>query len=67
METTLGLEIIEVVEQAAIASARWMGKGEKDIADEVANRALVRDLFGQLEVLQRQMKDDLDLSSLRPE
>ncbi|MDF1839800.1 MAG: sulfatase-like hydrolase/transferase [Rubripirellula sp.] len=38
-----------------------------DIADEVANRALVRDLFGQLEVLQRQMKDDLNLSSLRPE
>jgi len=29
VENTLGLEIIEVVEQAAIASARWMGKGEK--------------------------------------
>ena len=29
MESTLGLEIIEVVEQAAIASARLMGKGEK--------------------------------------
>ncbi|MGB7088399.1 MAG: class II fructose-bisphosphatase [Phormidesmis sp.] len=40
METTLGLEIIEVVEQAAIASARWMGKGEKDIADEVAVEAM---------------------------
>ena len=29
IETTIGLEIIEVVEQAAIASSKWMGKGEK--------------------------------------
>ena len=40
MENTLGLEIIEVVEQAAIASARWMGKGEKDTADQVAVEAM---------------------------
>ncbi|MEM6500569.1 MAG: class II fructose-bisphosphatase [Cyanobacteria bacterium P01_C01_bin.89] len=40
MESTLGLEIIEVVEQAAIASARWMGKGEKDTADQVAVEAM---------------------------
>ena len=40
MESTLGLEIIEVVEQAAIASARWMGKGEKDTADHVAVEAM---------------------------
>ena len=40
MESTLGLEIIEVVEQAAIASSRWMGKGEKDIADQVAVEAM---------------------------
>nr|WP_283761035.1 class II fructose-bisphosphatase [Roseofilum halophilum] len=40
IETTLGLEIIEVVEQAAIASARWMGKGEKNTADEVAVEAM---------------------------
>ncbi len=40
MEKTLGLEIIEVVEQAAIASAKWMGKGEKDTADEVAVEAM---------------------------
>ncbi|WP_446684525.1 class II fructose-bisphosphatase [Cyanobacterium sp. HL-69] len=40
METTIGLEIIEVVEQAAIASSKWMGKGEKDIADEVAVEAM---------------------------
>ena len=40
MEKTLGLEIIEVVEQAAIASAKWMGKGEKDTADLVAVEAM---------------------------
>lgn len=40
MENTLGLEIIEVVEQAAIASSRWMGKGEKDTADQVAVEAM---------------------------
>jgi len=39
VENTLGLEI-EVVEQAAIASARWMGKGEKNIADQVAVEAM---------------------------
>ena len=40
MEKTLGLEIIEVVEQAAIASAKWMGKGEKNTADQVAVEAM---------------------------
>ncbi len=40
LETTLGLEIIEVVEQAAIASAKWMGKGEKNTADHVAVEAM---------------------------
>jgi fructose-1,6-bisphosphatase II / sedoheptulose-1,7-bisphosphatase len=40
VESTLGLEIIEVVEQAAIASARLMGKGDKDQADLVAVEAM---------------------------
>lgn len=40
MENTLGLEIIEVVEQAAIASARLMGKGDKNEADHVAVEAM---------------------------
>lgn len=40
MENTLGLEIIEVVEQAAIASARLMGKGDKHAADQVAVEAM---------------------------
>lgn len=40
MENTLGLEIVEVVEQAAIASARLMGKGDKNEADRVAVEAM---------------------------
>jgi fructose-1,6-bisphosphatase II / sedoheptulose-1,7-bisphosphatase len=40
VESTLGLEIIEVVEQAAIASARLMGKGDKNEADRVAVEAM---------------------------
>lgn len=40
VEKTLGLEIIEVVEQAAIASSHWMGKGEKNTADQVAVEAM---------------------------
>lgn len=40
MDSTLGLEIIEVVEQAAIASSKWMGKGDKNTADHVAVEAM---------------------------
>lgn len=40
MDNVIGLEIIEVVEQAAIASARWMGKGDKNTADQVAVEAM---------------------------
>lgn len=40
LETTLGLEIIEVVEQAALASAKLMGKGDKNEADHVAVEAM---------------------------
>lgn len=47
MESTLGLEIIEVVERAAIASARWMGKGDKNMADEVAVEAM-RDRMNEI-------------------
>lgn len=40
MDNVIGLEIIEVVEQAAIASAKWMGKGDKNTADQVAVEAM---------------------------
>lgn len=40
MDSTIGLEIIEVVEQAAIAAARYMGKGDKEGADRAAVEAM---------------------------
>jgi hypothetical protein len=40
MDSTISLEIIEVVEQAAIASSKWMGLGKKDEADEAAVEAM---------------------------
>lgn len=40
MDNRVGLEIIEVVEQAAIASAHWMGKGDNNTADHVAVEAM---------------------------
>ncbi len=40
MDKTLGVQIIEVVEKAAIASARLMGKGDKHMADQVAVEAM---------------------------
>jgi fructose-1,6-bisphosphatase II / sedoheptulose-1,7-bisphosphatase len=49
VESTLGLEIIEVVEQAAIASARWMGKGDKNMADQVAVEAM-RDRMNRIQM-----------------
>lgn len=40
METQLSLEFLRVVEQAAIASARTMGLGDRHKADEVAVQAM---------------------------
>jgi fructose-1,6-bisphosphatase II / sedoheptulose-1,7-bisphosphatase len=40
VDNTLGLEIIEVVELAAIASSKLMGKGDKNEADHVAVEAM---------------------------
>jgi fructose-1,6-bisphosphatase II / sedoheptulose-1,7-bisphosphatase len=40
VDNVIGLEIIEVVEQAAIASSRLMGKGDKNEADRVAVEAM---------------------------
>ena len=40
MEQLLALEMIRVTEAAAIASARFMGRGEKDEADRAATEAM---------------------------
>lgn len=40
MERSLTMELVRVTEAAAIASARWMGYGKKDEADEAATEAM---------------------------
>ena len=42
MEKLLALEMVRVTEAAAIASARFMGRGEKDAADLAATEAMRR-------------------------
>lgn len=40
MERSLTLELVRVTEAAALASARWMGLGKKDEADDAATTAM---------------------------
>ncbi|NMA14189.1 MAG: fructose-bisphosphatase class II, partial [Clostridia bacterium] len=40
MERELTLEFVRVTEAAALASARWMGRGDKMAADDAAVRAM---------------------------
>lgn len=49
MERELALEIVRVTELAALASAPWMGRGEKDDADGAATTAM-RTMFDSLDI-----------------
>lgn len=40
MERSLSMELVRVTEAAALASARWMGRGLKDDADDAATTAM---------------------------
>lgn len=42
MDRNLALELVRVTEAAALASARWMGKGDKNAADQAAVDAMRR-------------------------
>ncbi|WP_019243229.1 MULTISPECIES: class II fructose-bisphosphatase [Bacillus] len=42
MERSLSMELVRVTEAAALASARWMGRGKKDEADGAATSAMRR-------------------------
>ncbi|MGP4081613.1 class II fructose-bisphosphatase [Pseudalkalibacillus sp. R45] len=44
MERSLSMELVRVTEAAALASARWMGRGRKEEADDAATSAM-RDVF----------------------
>ena len=39
IERTPGLELVRITEAAAIAASHWMGHGEKNQADQAADRA----------------------------
>ncbi len=47
MERSLSLELVRVTETAALAAARWMGRGQKDQADEAATRGM-REVFNTI-------------------
>lgn len=38
MQRNLALELVRVTEAAALASGRWLGKGDKNAADQVSQR-----------------------------
>ncbi|HHY73829.1 MAG TPA: class II fructose-bisphosphatase [Bacillus bacterium] len=40
MERSLSMELVRVTEAAALASARWMGRGEKEASDNAATEAM---------------------------
>lgn len=44
LERSLSMELVRVTEAAALASARWMGRGKKDEADDAATTAM-RNVF----------------------
>jgi len=44
MERSLSMELVRVTEAAALASARWMGLGQKEAADDAATTAM-RNVF----------------------
>lgn len=49
MERELALEIVRVTELAALASAPWMGRGDKNSADEAATLAM-RSMFDSVSI-----------------
>jgi len=48
MDRNLGLEMVRVTDAAALASARWLGKGDKEAADSAAVKAM-RSVFSDVE------------------
>ena len=49
MERSLSMELVRVTEGAALSSARWMGRGKKDEADDAATTAM-RDVFNTVDM-----------------
>ncbi len=61
MERNLALELVRVTEAAALASARWMGKGDGDAADRAAREA-VNTVMKSVKITGRVVIGDTDVS-----
>lgn len=49
MERELALEIVRVTELGALSSARWIGRGDKNAADDAATTA-IRSMFDSVSI-----------------
>src|SRR5262249_21319971 len=49
MDRHVGLELVRITEEAALACARWMGRGDKNAADQAAVTAM-RKAFDQVDI-----------------
>jgi len=61
MERNLALELVRVTEAAALASARWMGKGDAEAADRAARDA-VSVVMGSVKLSGRVVIGDTDVT-----
>jgi fructose-1,6-bisphosphatase II len=62
MERNLALELVRVTEAAALASARWMGKGDGDAADRAAREA-VNVVMRSIKITGRVVIGDTDVAA----
>jgi fructose-1,6-bisphosphatase II len=62
MERNLALELVRVTEAAALASARWMGKGDGEAADRAARDA-VSVVMGSVKLSGRVVIGDTDVTA----
>ncbi|MDH4036850.1 MAG: class II fructose-bisphosphatase [Candidatus Krumholzibacteria bacterium] len=62
MERNLALELVRVTEAAALASARWMGKGDSEAASRAANEA-VTVVMGSVKMIGHIVIGDTHLAS----
>lgn len=64
MERNLALELVRVTEAAALASARWVGKGDALEADRAARDA-VANVMDSVRMIGRVAIGDLDVAAIR--
>lgn len=66
MERNLALELVRVTEAAALASARWVGKGDVVAADRAARDAVGR-VMNSVKMIGRVVIGDLNVAALSEE